>query len=51
MAICDWGMIFEIEPAIMPIFNMPVGTELTLVYEGAQKFFIDSNTGESVQFE
>ena len=33
MAVCDWGTLFEIEPAIAPIFNMPVGTDLTLVYE------------------
>lgn len=34
MVVCDWGTIFEIEPAILPIFDMPVGTDLTLVYEG-----------------
>lgn len=50
MAICDWGTVFEIEPAIMPIFDLPVGTELTLVYEGQKKFFVDSNTGEPVRF-
>ena len=51
MAICDWGTVFEIEPAIMPIFDMPVGTELTLIYEGQRKFFVDSNTGKPVRFE
>ena len=25
MVVCDWGTLFEIEPAIAPIFNMPVG--------------------------
>ena len=50
MVVCDWGTIFEIEPAIMPIFDMPVGTELTLVYEGRRKFFAYSDTGEIVQF-
>ena len=50
MVICDWGTVFEIEPAIMPIFDMPVGTELTLVYEGQNKFFVNSNSGEPVQF-
>ena len=50
MSICDWGTVFEIEPAIMPIFDMPVGTELTLVYEGQNKFFVNSNSGEPVQF-
>ena len=32
MVICDWGTIFEIEPAIAPIFELPIGTELTLEY-------------------
>ncbi len=51
LLICAWGTVFEIEPAIMPIFDMPVGTELTLVYEGEKKFFIYSETGEPVWFE
>ena len=51
MVICDWGTVFEIEPAIMPIFDMPVGTELTLIYENQRKFFADSNTGKPVRFE
>lgn len=46
MVICDWKTIFEIEPAIAPIFNMPIGTELTLVYENGHKYFIYSETGE-----
>lgn len=51
LLICDWGTILEIEPAIMPIFDMPVGTELTLVYEGRRKFFVYTETGEPVRFE
>ena len=50
MVICDWGTVFEIEPAIMPIFDMPVGTELTLVYENQRKLFVYSDTGEPVRF-
>lgn len=50
MVVCDWGTVFEIEPAIMPIFDMPVGTELTLVYENQRKFFVYSDTGEPVRF-
>ena len=40
MVVCDWGTLFEIEPAIAPIFNMPIGTDLTLVYENEGKYFI-----------
>lgn len=45
MVICDWETIFEIEPAIAPIFAMPIGTELTLVYEKDRKFFVYTETG------
>lgn len=50
MKVCDWGTILAIEPAIAPIFNMPVGTELTLVQEADHKYFINSETGEVCKF-
>lgn len=50
MVVCDWGTLFEIEPAIAPIFNMPVGTDLTLVYENGRKHFIFTETGEKCIF-
>lgn len=46
MVVCDWGTILEIEPAIAPIFNMPIGTDLTLKYESQRKYFIFTETGE-----
>ena len=48
MLICDWSTIVEIEPAVLSIFNMPIGTELILIYEGEKKYFLDSNTGEKI---
>ena len=50
MVVCDWGTLFEIEPAIAPISNMPVGTDLTLVYENGCKYFIFTETGEKCIF-
>lgn len=49
MAICDWGTIFEIEPAIMSIFEMPIGTELELVEENGKKYFINTLSGEKLE--
>ena len=46
MVVCDWGTILEIEPAIAPIFNMPIGTDLTLMYERQRKYFVFTETGE-----
>lgn len=48
MSVCDWSTIVEIEPAVLLIYDMPIGTELTLIYEGEKKYFLDSNTGEKI---
>ena len=50
MVICDWGTLFEIEPAISLIYDMPVGTDLTLVYENGRKYFVYTETGERCVF-
>lgn len=50
MNVCDWGTILEIEPSIAPIFGMPIGTELTLIYEETRKFFVYTETGELCDF-
>lgn len=50
MVVCDWKTIFEIEPAIQPIFKMPIGTELMLVYEEKRKFFVFTETGKECVF-
>ena len=48
MSVCDWSTIVEIEPAVLLIYDMPIGTELTLIYESEQRYFIDTNTGEKI---
>ena len=50
MSTCDWSTIVEIEPAVLSIFNMPIGTELILIYEGEKKYFIDSNSGQKLSY-
>lgn len=50
MSICDWSTIVEIEPAVLSIFNMPIGTELTIIYEDEKKYFIDSNSGQKLSY-
>ncbi|SHI24961.1 hypothetical protein SAMN02745823_03886 [Sporobacter termitidis DSM 10068] len=40
--------LIEIEPAVLEIYNMSIGTELTLIQEGKRKFFIDTNTGKEI---
>ena len=48
MSVCDWSTIVEIEPAVLSICDVPIGTELILIYEGEKKYFLDSNTGEKI---
>ena len=50
MSTCDWSTIVEIEPAVLSIFNMPIGTELILIYEGEKKYFIDTNSGQKLSY-
>lgn len=39
--ICDFGTIVEIEPAVLEIFDFPVGTELLFAIEEGHKCFVD----------
>ena len=48
MSICDWSTIVEIEPAVLSIFNMPIGTELTMIYEEERVCFLDTITGQKL---
>ena len=50
MSTCDWSTIVEIEPAVLSIFNMPIGTELILIYEGEKKYLLDSNSGQKLSY-
>ncbi|MDD2592700.1 MAG: DUF2185 domain-containing protein [Erysipelotrichaceae bacterium] len=48
MAVCDWGTIVNIEPAVIEIFNMPVGTDIMLVNENNLKKFVYTETGVEI---
>lgn len=48
MSVCDWSTIVEIEPAVLSIFNMPIGTELTMIYEEERVCFLDTITGQKL---
>ncbi len=48
MCICMFETVIEIEPAVLAIYDMPVGTEVTLMQDGKRKFFIDTSTGKEI---
>lgn len=48
MSICDFNTIANIEPAILLIYNLPVGTDIELKQINGKKVFINSNTGNII---
>lgn len=49
LAICDYNTIADIEPAIIGIYLLPIGTDLELVIEDGKRTFYDNNTGEQIK--
>ena len=42
--VVDFDRLVEIEPAVLAIYDMPVGTDLE--YDSQRRIFIDSNNGK-----
>ncbi|MEB3072775.1 hypothetical protein [Parvimonas sp. C2] len=51
MVVCDFNTVAEIEPAIITIYTLPVGTDLQLVkIDGKIKFF-DNITEKEIDLD
>ena len=50
MSICDFNTVVNIEPAILAIYDLPVGTDIELKQVNGKKVFINSNTGDIIKF-
>lgn len=51
MVVCDFNTVVEIEPAIIGIYNLPVGTDFQLVkIDGKIKFF-DNITEKEIDLD
>jgi len=48
MCICNYDSVVEIEPAVLFIYDLPVGTDLTLIEENDSKFFVETETGKRI---
>ena len=44
--VVDFDRLVEIEPAVLAIYDMPVGTDLEFCHDETGRFFVDSNTGK-----
>ena len=48
MCVCNYDSVVEIEPAVLFIYDFPVGADLTLIEENGSKFFVETETGERI---
>lgn len=51
MLVVDFNQVVAIEPAVLPILNLPVGTDLQIVSEAGKPIqIIDNATGQPLTF-
>lgn len=48
LSVCDFNTVAEIEPAIIAIYLMPVGSDLQLVKENGKIIFFDNITEQPI---
>lgn len=47
--VVDFDRLVEIEPAVLAVYDMPVGTDLEYCHDETGRYFIDSNTGVRIK--
>ena len=47
--VVDFDRLVEIEPAVLTIYDMPVGTDLEFCHDETGRYFIDNNTGKTIR--
>ena len=48
-AICDINTLINIEPTVLNVYEMPVGTDLEFVEDATGKYFVDTRTGKEIR--
>jgi len=48
LQVVSFNSVADIEPAIIPILHLPVGSDLELVRDESGVRFVDSTTGEGI---
>ena len=49
-SICDYDTVAQIEPAVLCIYHLPVGSDLVFVDDGSRRFY-DTKTGKEADSE
>ena len=47
--IVDFNTLANIEPAVLLVYDMPVGTELEFFFDDTGRYFIETNTGKRIK--
>jgi hypothetical protein len=50
LQVVSFATVAAIEPAVIPILHLPVGTDLVFVHEDGRVILIDDSTGQPFQF-
>lgn len=48
MTVVDFNTFANIEPAILAIYNLPIGTDLEFHIENGRRYFVDTQTGKEI---
>lgn len=46
--VVDFNTLAKIEPAVLAVYNMPVGVDLEFCFDETGRYFIDTNTGKRI---
>ena len=47
--VVDFDRLVELEPAVLAVYNMPVGTDLEFFHDETGRYFMDSCTGNRIE--
>lgn len=47
--IVDFNTLANIEPAVLSVYDMPVGTDLEFRFDDSGRYFIDTDTGNRIK--
>ena len=47
--VVDFNTLANIEPAVLSVYDMPVGTDLEFCLDDTGRYFVDTNTGNRIK--
>lgn len=47
--VVDFNTLANIEPAVLSVYDMPVGTDLEFCFDDTGRYFVDTHTGNRIK--